>query len=150
MNQGFTIGEHYSEAFKSMQQKEVVDNLEGICYMKKEGGYTKILTQDELAERKSRLAEVAIALARIEEKKKEYMDEIKEMLTEPKADYSELLTTIKHKTERCDGMLYMIDEQEIGMMYSFDNNGVCVDARPLLPNEKQTKLRTINMVSNGE
>jgi len=41
------------------------------------------------------------------------------------------------------------DEQEKGMMYSFDNQGICVDMRPLLPGERQQRIRTLNKVENG-
>ena len=144
----FRIGEHFAENFKGMAPKEVKDNLEGVCYEKQEGSYTKILTQEELAERKSRLAEVSIELARIEEKKKDYMDEIKVLLVEPKADHKQLLEAIKHKSERKEGALYLIDVQEKGMMYFFDEEGVCVDARPLMPNEKQMKIQPLRKAEN--
>lgn len=144
----FRIGEHFSESFKGMPHKDVNDNLEGICYEKQEGKYTKILTQEELAERKSRLAEVSIELARIEDKKKDYMDEIKSLQMEPKADHKYLLDTIKHKSERKEGVLYLIDVQEKGMMYFFDEEGICVDARPLMPNEKQMKIRNLRKAEN--
>lgn len=148
MDEEFRIGEHYADNFKGMATKEIKDNLEGICYTKTEGSYTKILTQEELAERKSRLADVAIELARIDDLKKSYMDEVKQLQTEPKNEHSHLLATIKHKTERKEGALYLIDLQEKGMMYFFDEEGVCVDARPLLPGEKQMKIRTIGKAKN--
>ena len=34
------------------------------------------------------------------------------------------------------------------MMYSFDTMGICVEARPLLKEEKQTKLKTIKNGTN--
>ena len=144
----FRIGEHFAENFKGMAPKEVKDNLEGVCYEKQEGSYTKILTQEELAERKSRLAEVSIELARIEDAKKDYMEEIKTLQTEPKASHKYLLETIKHKSERKEGTLYLIDVQEKGMMYFFDEEGVCVDARPLMPNEKQMKIQPLRKAEN--
>jgi hypothetical protein len=37
----------------------------------------------------------------------------------------------------------LIDDQEEGMMYYFDNNGVCVDFRPLLKSEKQMRMKSV-------
>jgi hypothetical protein len=44
--------------------------------------------------------------------------------------------------------LYLVDDQEAGMMYSFDNLGVCVEARQLDKKEKQTTLRAIKSATN--
>lgn len=140
----FRVGEHYDEVFMAMDQKEIKDNLDGICYGKEEGSYTKNLTESELANKKSRLAEVSIKLSEIDDLKKKYMDEIKQLLLEPKAEHGILLGTIKHKTERAEGMLWLVDDQDEGMMYSFDVNGICVDARFLNPSEKQGKIRMLN------
>lgn len=144
MDQSFRVGKHFAENFVGMDPKEVKDNLDGICYGKTEGSYTKQLTAEELANKKTDLAEVSMELAEIDELKKQYADEIKQRLLEPKAQHKSLLETIKHRTERVDGVLWLVDDQEAGMMYSFDENGVCVDARPLNPSEKQGKIRMLN------
>jgi hypothetical protein len=44
--------------------------------------------------------------------------------------------------------LYLVDDQEAGMMYSFDNLGVCVEARQL-DKKKQTTLRAIKSAMNN-
>lgn len=144
----FRIGEHYAENLKGLSTKEIEDNLEGICYAIQEGSYTKLLSKEELDERKNRLAEVSIELAKIEDKKKEYMEEIKFLMKEPTEVKKDMLDAIKHKSERTEGKLFLIDDQEDGMMYMFDNQGICVDMRAMLPGEKQQKIRTLN-VSNG-
>jgi hypothetical protein len=40
-----------------------------------------------------------------------------------------------------NGTLYLVDDQEAGMMYSFDNLGVCVEARQL-DKEKQNHIKS--------
>jgi hypothetical protein len=64
------------------------------------------------------------------------------MIKEPKSKASILLDSIK-KSEQRHGRLYLVDDQEDGMMYSFDTLGVCVEARQLKQEEKQTKLRAV-------
>jgi hypothetical protein len=71
------------------------------------------------------------------------MDRFKEMIKEPKSKASILLDSIKFKSEQRHGRLYLVDDQEDGMMYSFDTLGVCVEARQLTKEEKQTKLRAV-------
>ena len=46
------------------------------------------------------------------------------------------------------GKLFLVDDQVSGMMYSFDNTGICVDARRLTSEEKQTKIKTLKTGTN--
>jgi hypothetical protein len=80
-------------------------------------------------------------LSEIAVQKKEVMDRFKEMIKEPKSKASILLDSIKFKSEQRHGRLYLVDDQEDGMMYSFDTLGVCVEARQLAKKKnKKTKL----------
>ncbi|WP_456867556.1 hypothetical protein [Galbibacter sp. BG1] len=144
MNQEFRIGEIYDSSFKSMTKKDIEDNLTGVCYSVEEKEYTKNLTTEELAEKKTELSEICIQLAQLEEKKKELMDEIKTEIKKPKNTQALLLDTIKHKSERVFGKLFLIDDQEAGLMYYFDNTGICVDMRVMSPQEKQSKIKLMN------
>lgn len=140
----FKVGEHYDEAFKGMTPKEIIDNLEGLAYGKEDGVYNKKLTSEELAVAKHNLADVSISIAKIEQEKKDAMDEFKDRLKEPTATKKELIEAIKLKSVRKEGILYYVDDQEDGMMYIFDEQGICIDERPLLAKERQTKMRQIN------
>jgi hypothetical protein len=56
------------------------------------------------------------------------MDRFKEMIKEPKSKASILLDSIKFKSEQKTRKAVSVDDQEDGMMYSFDTLGVCVEA----------------------
>lgn len=139
----FKIGQLYDQALRTMQPSEIKDNLEAVAYGLEEKSYTKNLSEEEIVERKDEYSEIAIALSAIEIKKKEAMDRFKELVKEPKAKASIILDSIKFKSEQKHGVLFLIDDQEEGMMYSFDNQGICVEVRPLTREEKQTKLKTL-------
>lgn len=140
----FKLGDYFAKEFIGASRKTVIDNLEGVCYDKTEGEYTKTLTQDELAEKKDQLADISIRKARLEDERKELMAEMKEKMKEPKEIHSDLIETLKFKSERRDGVLYLIDDQEDEIMYSFDELGTCVDMRPLKPSEKQSRIKMLN------
>lgn len=140
----FKIGQHYDEALRSMQPADIKDNLEAIAYGIQEKSYTKNLTEEEIVEQKDKYSEIAIRLSEIDTQKKEAMDRFKQLVKEPKTQASMLLESIKFKSEQRHGVLYLVDDQEDGLMYSFDTLGVCVEVRPLLKEEKQTRLRTVN------
>ena len=139
----FKIGSHYDGAFKTMQPDEILSNLESIAYDVTEQSYTKNLTEEELAGRKDRYSEIGIRLSELAERKKAILDEFKELEKEPRSEAKEILDSIKFKSEQKYGKLYMIDDQDARMMYLFDNNGICVDARPLTKKESQLKLTAI-------
>ncbi|WNH10006.1 hypothetical protein [Thalassobellus suaedae] len=140
----FKIGQLYDQALAEMPKEEVQSNLEAICYEIEERSYTKNLTEEELEQRKDEYSTIGIKLSEINESKKEMMDSFKQKLKEPKLRSSELIKAIKFKSEQRYGKLFSVDDQESGMMYSFDTNGVCVDARPLTKEERQFKLKTVN------
>lgn len=145
----FKLGQPMDEAFNKMSPQEIKDNLEAVMYGKEEGEYTKNLNEAELGVAKTDLADVSLVIARLEQKKKDFMAELKAELAEPKAQHKVLLETIKHKSIRKEGILWLVDDPENGMMYKFDENGICVDARPMLQSEKQRVLRQMK-VANGD
>ena len=140
----FKLGNHYDQAFTTMSEKEVKDNLEAIAYGIEERSYTKNLTAEEVIQKKDAYSEIGIRLSEIALEKKEAMDRFKIRSKEPKEQSGILLQAIKFKSEQKFGELYLVDDQESGMMYSFDLSGVCVDVRPLAKKEKQLKLKTVN------
>ena len=144
----FKIGELYDPTFKNLKPEELQANLEGLCYEVKEEAYTKQLTDADLAERKTDLAEVSIEISELEYEKKQINQELRAKIKTPKAQRAELLEAIKHRSEHRKGKLYLVDEPESSMMYYFDSEGICVHARPMKPSEKQTKIRTLKNASN--
>lgn len=52
----FKIGDRYDDQIASLPSQERIDVLEGICYQVKKESYTKQLSQEEQAEKKSELA----------------------------------------------------------------------------------------------
>lgn len=145
----FRPGDYYDESIAKLKLQERRDVLEGIAYKVSTEAYTKALTPEEHAEKKSELAEISIQLSELEAKKKEIMAELKAEFAEPLAIKQELLGVIKHKSERREGLLYYIDDQEAGMMYIFDDNAECIEARSLRPDEKQMKIKSLFLESNG-
>lgn len=147
--ENFKVGQLYSESFNGMPAKEIIDNLEGQAYKMEERDYTHALSDQEVAQRERELGRVSIEIKKIEDEKKEMVDEFKQRLKVPNDSKEALLDAIKFRSERKFGKLYLIDDQDSGNMYSFDENGVCVDVRPLTPQEKQTIIRSLNFAQDG-
>jgi hypothetical protein len=136
----FEIGKIFDSSFEGMDRNELISNLQATATKIEDGVYTKQLTQDELGIAKSEFSDVSIKIAKIEENKKEAMEEFKQQLKQPKATAKELLETIKNQTVRKEGLLYLVDDQDAGVMYSFDEDAICVGFRPLSPKERQHSI----------
>ena len=72
------------------------------------------------------------------------MDVFKAELKEPNIEKAELLQAINMKSVEEEGTLFYCDDQEEGIMYIIDQQGICIDSRPLRAKERQTKMRTVN------
>jgi hypothetical protein len=137
----YELGRKLDDSIDGMSKIEMARHLEAICYGIEEGDYTKRLNSDEIAERKSRLADVSIHISKLEQEKKDLMDEMKGRLDPVKKDLQCLIEVIKSKSVSKSGRLFLFDDTSKGMMYKFDDSGVCVDQRPITPEERQQKLR---------
>ena len=140
----FKIGELFDPEFRKLTPQERKENLEGVCYEGKEMNYTKNLSDEEILDRKEEYAEIGLKISLIEDEKKNFLDMLKEKIKPKKEKSKQLLSAIQFKSEQRHGILYSVDDQEKGMMYFFDENGYCVDARPLTREERQLKMKTVN------
>jgi len=146
----YKIGQHFDNSFKGLSEKEIWDNLEGIADKVEEGHYTKALTPEELSEKRAALGDVSISLAKFEQKKKDFMAQLKADMAEPLSEKAELIDAIKHKSVNLEGRLWLVSDQEEGLMYKFDHNGLCVDVRALLPTERQRNVFNLQRAANDE
>lgn len=134
------IGQVFDPLFNNLKPSEIKENLDAMAAKVIDGEYTKNLTKEELNVAKSELADVSIEIAKIEKAKKEAMEDFKQQFKEPKRKHKDLLEAVQFKSVRKTGILYLIDDQDAGMMYSYDENGICVDSRALLPQERQAHI----------
>lgn len=146
---GWDVGELYDPMFQQMEKQSLKDTLESVAYNVDEGNYTIELTDEMLNGKREELAEISIKIHELEETKKNLMAEMKALLKEPTEIKHELLTVIKHKSEFRNGTLFYVDDQDDNRMYKFNDEGICVESRPLRKEERQTKIKTLNNVANG-
>ncbi len=132
---------------ENMSAKDKLDNLQAMAYSTEETSYFKVLTQDELDERRETLTENYIKISDLEAEKKHVTESIKAQQKPMQVQNMELLQTLKTKSEKIDGVLYHVDDQEKGMMNSYDANGDFISSRRLKPNERQGSMFKLNQIS---
>lgn len=143
MSQNFKINHLYDPAFLNQSSEVIKDTMEAICYDVVEEGYTRQLSDRELADKKTKLAEVSIELSKLEKEKKELTNLIKAKVDPHKKEHGELLEAIHHRSEDTQGKLYLVDDQDTNTMYYFDEAGICVKSRAMLREERQIKLKSL-------
>lgn len=126
-----------------MPAKDRRDNLQAMAHSIENTSYYVNLTQDELDIRREKLTDNFIKISDI----KNELDQVtKKLKSEQKPlieENAELLQNIKTKTEEKSGVLYHVDDQEGGMMHSYDEEGYLVSSRRLRPDEKQSSIFSI-------
>lgn len=124
--------------------KDRRDTLSAMAHSVENTSYYVNLTQDELDVRREKLTDNFIKISDLEAELKRTTKLLKteqKPLIEENAD---LLQTIKTKTEEKSGILYHVDDQESGMMNSYDEEGNLVSSRRLRPDEKQSSIFSIS------
>ena len=144
----FKVGDVYDPSIANLEPHERRDTLESICYKTVERKYIKNLSPEEIVDKKDDLSEVTIQLNDLETEKKNMMADFKAKMELPTQKKKELLAQIKLGVEEREGQLFYIDDQENGMMYVFDSNAECIEARGLRQDERQTKIRELNGTNN--
>lgn len=128
---------------ESMSAKDRIDNLEAMASFIEETSYYKKLSPEEIDVKRETLTENYIKISELEANKKSYVESIKNEQKPLLAENVELLQILKTKSEKITGKLYLVDDQEKGMMYSYDETGTLITQRRLRPDEKQTTIFSI-------
>ena len=137
------LGQDMPESQRWDFLKDNADAVEKIGYMHR-------FTPEELAQKKELLSEACIKINDIEAEKKEIMDEFKERLKPYNAEKQELLKDIKNGSEyienaECVKILY----HEEKMAGFYNKLGELVYSRPIMPQEMQKTIFTLNTGTNG-
>ncbi len=126
-----------------LSARERRDNLQAMAHSIEETSYYVELTQDELDVRREKLTDNFIKISDIDAKLKQSSDLLKAEKKPLVEENAGLLQTIKSRSEEKQGVLYHVDNQEEGMMYSYDEEGNLVQSRRLRPDEKQSSIFSI-------
>jgi hypothetical protein len=100
------------------------------------------LTEEEIQTHKQSLFEVDVEIDEMEESFKEVKKAHKESMKSIRRARAEHIRALRYRSYSEKGTLYLIDDQESGMMGYYDGNGVLVSSRPLKPEERQLSILT--------
>lgn len=122
--------------FNNYPHEERVEMFQANSDAVEERIYFEELSDEELIERRSRFAQRSIEIAKIEDKKKEIVDEFKSELEPLKHEAKFLLSEIKTGHTEKEGKIYKMVDHEEGMVGYYSQAGNLVEQRPATREER--------------
>lgn len=102
--------------------------------------YPRPLDDSEMRKLKDETVQHHIELAKLEEVKKEFMADHKAEVDPLKMKVKEKLQKIRSRNEEVEEQVYLLADQEEGMMGYYNADGVLVYQRSLSPDERQFRI----------
>lgn len=122
--------------------------LKDNCDVMEERKYYRDLTPEELDVKRETFVDNAIKLSTLNDELQAYKDSYKQQMKPFAAENAALQMQIKTRKENIEGVVFHIADQAAGIMETYDEQGEFVSSRRLRPDEKQTKLFSINKAAN--
>ena len=102
--------------------------------------YRRHLSEEEITDLRADLSGLAIAIRREQSDLKEIAAGYQSRIKELKKDLNRKMDAVEHAYETLTGELTLVDDQDGGMMYYYNEEGVLVDSRRLRNDERQMRL----------
>lgn len=100
----------------------------------------KVLGTDEVTNLKDEITADFIQLAKLDEEKKDFMANHKILVKPLKQKVAATLSQIRNRVEEVEEQVYLLADQEEGVMAYYNSRGELVHHRPLFANEKQFRI----------
>lgn len=138
-----TLGQDIKDLDK--RKTFLTDNADDVV----EKTYTRAFYADQLADRKTQLAETSIKINDLETNLKDYRQEVNLHMKPLKEQKARLLDEIKAKGEVVTGKAYKFTDREEGMTGFYDEEGNLIESRPATREEMADNLFSINRKANN-
>ena len=124
---------------KDLEERKqfLIDNADKVV----ETDYHKSFTADELATMKTEFAEKHIRIATLEEKIKDYKDEINQELKPLKEEVSVIRENLKSKGKLVREKCYQFLDEDERMVCVYNAEGILVSSRPATRDELQKTIQ---------
>lgn len=106
-------------------------------------------SEDEKIQMKDFVVDESTTIMKQTAEFKEIQKEFSEAIKKHKEGVHDALTTLDRGYTENEEKVFMIDDQEEGMMHTYDKFGEHISSRKLLPNEKQTRVLSISTGTEG-
>lgn len=126
--------------FDGYSSEAILEVLNANCVTTEVKGYMRQFTPEEIADLKSNLAETSISLSDKMLQKKEQDNIFKEEVKPLNIRKELLLKQIKQRSEFIEEECFVMHDEINSSVEFYNPQGVCIETRPMRPDEKQTRL----------
>lgn len=134
-----------SNLFQDVPRAQRKQLLEDNSYAVREDEmYQKPLSQEEIEEYQKELLETTISIQRDREKLKEVKKEYTDRIKENEQRRNAAAQAVQFGSITTTGTVYLMDDQDSGMMEVYAEDGTLVSKRPLMPEERQLSIISAN------
>lgn len=137
-----------SQEIKDPEERKqfLIDNADKVV----EIDYHKSFDSDEMAKMKTEFAEKHIRIATLEEKIKDYKDEINQELKPLKEEVSAIRENLKSKGKLVHEKCYQFIDYEERMVCIYNSEGILVSSRPATRDELQKTIQAELRVASNQ
>lgn len=128
------------QILKSSSKAERLQILRDSADKREKFTYPRALEAKEVVFLKDEFTKNAIALAKHDEARKEFLTDWKAEVKPLKLEMGAQMTRIRSKVEEITEDVFLISDQESELMGYYNADGLLVYQRPLMPEEKQLTL----------
>lgn len=132
------------DLFQEMPEDQRADMLQDNCYKSEQMVVSRPYEPEQLAEFKEQLSEDSVQLAALTSELKKVQKEYEVKMKPLKNAIKEHITHLRNKFEETEEVVYLMDNQQEGLMQIFDKKGKFLYSRKLFPNEKQTSILSMS------
>ncbi len=136
------------DLFQDIPKEQRAQALREHSYAIEEQDVKRYYSPDELAEFKDTLSTEMLALNELEGELKTIKDDFKAKMKPYVLAKQQLLFKLKYKYYENEEEVALLDDQANGLMLTYDMDGLFLESRKLHPEEKQTKLKTVDGTNN--
>lgn len=130
--------------YQNLEPEERFKTMAANCYSSEEGEIRKYFSPEELEAMRVEFTTDSMILGDVEEEKKDTVAEINTRIKELKTKTKSTLKKVRKTFEIEKDTLFMFDDQDNNVMNIYDSSGNLVNSRKLFPQEKQTKIYSLN------
>jgi hypothetical protein len=137
----------YQQFLQGVSPKERIQVLRDSAEKVENFTYPKKLSGDDLSLLKDDMVRDSVQLAKLEDAKKEFNTEHKSQVKPLKQNFAITLNKLRSKVEEVTEEVYLMADQEEGLMGYYNGEGNLIHSRVLRPEEKQ--FRIVDMSKTG-
>ena len=132
------------QIYADVSHNERLDMLKANCRETEVRKITVQFTPDDLMDIKDRLSDHSVELEIKQEQLKDISSQLKGEIKKVNEQRRHLVKLVKNKCEERDEQVFDFDDQENGLMLTYNSVGDLISSRKLRPAEKQTSIITMS------